>query len=251
MRISIPGSRIADPNAADSMRTSAQDAFYLRLMEEFRALPGVGDVAWKGARSRRTRTAPACPAPSSSRRVLARRAWPAESAIGKRFRYWERDNVVVGVAADVRDEERISSLSADPLSFLDSEQIAGEFHLSGLRKYLTLGNGPGSLTPDQRQAHSRTTASLHAKSAQCGGWVASLHRLGTVCRGWCEGGSYVRLDGRRVPIDNRPPEQRGRKGAVHAAANLGDGIARASVVAALAPGVRAASVNPIKALREE
>ena len=35
---------------------------------------------------------------------LARRAWPRETAVGKRFGFWGRETTVVGVARDLRDE---------------------------------------------------------------------------------------------------------------------------------------------------
>jgi predicted permease len=54
---------------------------------------------------------------------LARAAWPGESAVGKRLRYWDRDNVVVGVAEDIRDEEVQAGTA---LAFYAPRRQAGE-----------------------------------------------------------------------------------------------------------------------------
>lgn len=58
---------------------------------------------------------------------LARQAWPAGDAVGKRFGYWGRENIVVGVAADIHDEDVKASTS---LSFYAPRRQAGQLGAS-------------------------------------------------------------------------------------------------------------------------
>jgi predicted permease len=76
---------------------------------------------------------------------LARLAWPGESALGKRVQYWGRDTRVVGVAADIHDEE---VQSGTPYAFYVPRRQAGQ--LGGTFVLRTEGN-PVSLAPSLRQ----------------------------------------------------------------------------------------------------
>jgi putative ABC transport system permease protein len=72
---------------------------------------------------------------------LARRAWPNESALGKRVTYWGGETTVVGVAADVRDE---SVESGTTYAFYVPRRQAGQ--LSG-RFVVRADVDPVSLVP--------------------------------------------------------------------------------------------------------
>jgi predicted permease len=76
---------------------------------------------------------------------LARAAWPGESAIGKRFRYWDRDNVVVGVAADIHDEQVQARTS---LAFYAPRLQAGE---PGGRIVIAVAGDPTAVLPALRE----------------------------------------------------------------------------------------------------
>jgi putative ABC transport system permease protein len=76
---------------------------------------------------------------------LARAAWPGQSAIGKRFRYWEQDNVVVGVAADIRDEDVQSGTA---LAFYAPRLQAGQ---PGGRMVIAVAGDPTALIPAVRE----------------------------------------------------------------------------------------------------
>jgi ABC-type antimicrobial peptide transport system permease subunit len=76
---------------------------------------------------------------------LARLAWPGESALGKRVRYWGRETRVVGVAADIRDEEvQNGTTYAFYVARRGAGQIGGTF-------VLRAEGDPSALAPALRQ----------------------------------------------------------------------------------------------------
>jgi predicted permease len=76
---------------------------------------------------------------------LARLAWPDGNAVGKRFRYWGTDNIVVGVAADIRDEE---VQGATALSFYAPRRQAGQL---GASLVIRTDGDPTAIAPALRQ----------------------------------------------------------------------------------------------------
>lgn len=76
---------------------------------------------------------------------LARRAWPDGSAVGRRFNYWDREGVVIGVAADIRDEDVRSGTA---FAFYVPRRQAGQ--LGGSIVLRTDGD-PVSVIPALRQ----------------------------------------------------------------------------------------------------
>ncbi|MGH7552271.1 MAG: FtsX-like permease family protein, partial [Longimicrobiales bacterium] len=76
---------------------------------------------------------------------LARAGYPNGSPIGRGFRYWGRDNIVVGVAADIRDEDM---QGATPLSFYAPRRQAGQL---GATYVIRTEGDPRSYVPTIRQ----------------------------------------------------------------------------------------------------
>jgi predicted permease len=76
---------------------------------------------------------------------LARAAWPGQSAIGKGFRYMDRENVVVGVAADIHDEDVQASTA---LAFYAPRLQAGQ---PGGRIVIAVSGDPNDLIPAVRE----------------------------------------------------------------------------------------------------
>jgi putative ABC transport system permease protein len=347
VRTSIPTSRIVDPNAPDSVRDGAIDAYYLRLGEAMSALPGVTGVAMtsnlplSGDRGNNTiemegytgeeivaerrfvsanyfdvlgirivdgralspdDDRPGVPGAVVISEGLARLAWPAESAIGKRFRYWSFENVVVGVAEDVRDEEmetgtsyafyaprrnagqysgtfilrttvdpativpllreRVHTVnpdiviaSAQPMSSLVTEQIAGERYrarlivvFAGLAALFSL-MGVYGVTARNVAARTREMGIRLALGARRNGILGLVigHAVRLSVAGALLGllASYAATRGIEAYIWGV------KRTDFLTLATIAIGLAGASILAALAPGIRAASVDPVDALRDE
>ena len=100
---------------------------------------------------------------------LARAGWPDRSAIGRHFQYWGRDNVVVGVAADVRDEELQTGTSH---AFCAPRRQAGV--LGGTFVLRTAGD-PVKVVPALR---ARPAARRECRSRHHVGHAVVLPRLG-------------------------------------------------------------------------
>jgi putative ABC transport system permease protein len=346
IRTSIPASRIADPDAPDSVRMGAFDQFYLRLADEMGALSGVtgvtltsnlplsGDRGNNGVElegydesvvaERRFVSAnyfevmgirivdgrafsneedrAGVPGAVVVSEGLARRAWPGESAVGKRFRYWDVDNIIVGVAADVRDEEMHSGTtfafyaprrnarqyygtfvlrttvdpitlvpalrarlrtihpdlviaSAEPLTSLVSEQIASERYRARLILVFSTLAALFSLMG----IYGVTARNVAARTREMGIRVALGARqkgiLGLVV------GQAIRLAviGAAIGIAISFVATRGLEAYLWGVERtdaltlitIALALAGASVIAALAPGMRAARVDPIEALRAD
>jgi predicted permease len=84
---------------------------------------------------------------------LARAAWPGQSAIGKSFRYMDRQALVVGVAADIRDEDVQASTA---LAFYAPRLQAGQ---PGGRIVIGVSGDPTKLIPGVRERVRQTDAS--------------------------------------------------------------------------------------------
>jgi hypothetical protein len=233
---------------------------------------------------------------------LARRAWPAGSAIGKRFRYWNFDTIVIGVAADVRDEEMQSGTTyAFYAPRRNAGQLSGTFVLRTtvdpisvvplLRERVRTVHGdvviasaqPLSQNVAEQIANERFRARLIVVFAALAALFSLMGVYGVTSRSVAartrEMGIRLALGARRDGIVGLVVAQAVRLGALGGLLGIlasfaatraleaylwgvgrtdaitlvgvGFALAFASVLAALAPGLRAARVEPIVALRQE